>query len=93
MRLLSGKFCSLEKLRAKRHPDGRHFFKFLNENSLKIKTKPNPDNFTVNFVCKQGNYLQASPISLGYAINRGVALLATSIGTQSAHRGNVYTVV
>jgi hypothetical protein len=30
---------------AKAHPDGRHFFKVLHENNLKIKNKPNPENF------------------------------------------------
>jgi hypothetical protein len=45
MRLLSGKFSSWEKSRAKAHPHGRHFYKVLYENDLKIKNKPDPGYF------------------------------------------------
>jgi hypothetical protein len=44
--MLSGKFWSWEKSRAKAHPDRRHFEKVLYENDLKIKDKPEKTNYT-----------------------------------------------
>jgi hypothetical protein len=35
----------LEESWAKAHTDWHHFKKFLYENELKIKNKPNPENF------------------------------------------------
>jgi hypothetical protein len=48
MRLFYRKSCPLEKSRAKAHPDECHFRKVLNANDLKIKNKPNPENFKLH---------------------------------------------
>jgi hypothetical protein len=45
MRLLSGNSCSSEKSGAKENPGGPHFWKVLYEKILKVKNKPNPENF------------------------------------------------
>jgi hypothetical protein len=45
MRLLSGKSCSSEESRAKVHPYKCHFSKVLYDKDLKIKNKPNLENF------------------------------------------------
>jgi hypothetical protein len=53
MRFLSGTFFSSEEYRAKVHPDGRHFYKVLFENDLKIKNKPTPENFKLQIYTRK----------------------------------------
>jgi hypothetical protein len=43
--MLSGKSCNKEESWPKTHTERRHFQKMLYENDLKIKNKPNSENF------------------------------------------------